>query len=331
MGKKAIVTGGAGFIGSHLVRRLIENGFTVLNIDKLSYAGNIENLRDVKMNDRYQLLQHDIADFPSMNQAIKDFRPNVIFHLAAESHVDRSIDSSDDFVHSNIVGTHSLLKAARNYFEAVKTADFKFIHVSTDEVYGSLDLQEAAFTEASTYYPNSPYSASKAASDHLVRAWFETFNLPTIITHCSNNYGPNQNEEKLIPRMISHALGNKKLPVYGNGKNVRDWLHVVDHCDGLIAAYSNGTSGEVYNYGGNTEIENIALVTKICEILDSLQPRPDGQSYMDQIDFVDDRMGHDFRYAINIEKARKQLHWKPTVNFNTGLVSTIDWYLKEMG
>jgi dTDP-glucose 4,6-dehydratase len=325
--KKAIVTGGAGFIGSHLVLKLTQMGYQVCNVDKLSYASSLIPLENLN-KEQHQFHKLDICETEQIKKIIFDFKPVVIFHLAAESHVDRSISGSDPFIKSNIEGTHSLLKVAREYYESQALTHFKFIHVSTDEVYGSLSQNEPAFTEETPYKPNSPYSASKASSDHLARAWSETYKLPVIITHCSNNYGPHQYPEKLIPLMIHNAVKNIPLPVYGNGKNIRDWIHVEDHVEGLIAAFQNGLPGEVYNFGGENEIENIFIVNKICELLD--QKRPSSKPYNNLINFVTDRKGHDFRYAINNKKSREKLDWKPKWNFDQGLESTLDYELKKL-
>lgn len=324
--KNIIVTGGAGFIGSHLVLRLLAQGHRVLNIDQLGYASSTDYFAGADPK-KYSFLKSDICHYDRMLQAFETFCPNAIFHLAAESHVDRSIHSSDAFIHSNIEGTHSLLKAARAYLESHPHPEFRFLHVSTDEVYGSLGLKDAPFTERSPYQPNSPYAASKAASDHLARAWFQTHRLPVIITHCSNNYGPHQFPEKLIPLMIANCRSNKNLPVYGKGQNIRDWLHVSDHVEGLIAAWQNGQVGLTYNLGGGYEIENIKIVELICHIMDEMCPREDGQMYNQLITYVTDRKGHDFRYAIDSSFAQTELRWRPKVDFHVGLRATIAWSL----
>lgn len=325
--KKVLVTGGAGFIGSHLVLELVEKrGLQVLNIDKLGYASNLKPLEHLPRS-LYKFEQIDICETELLKKSLMDFAPDTVFHLAAESHVDRSIAGSDIFIKSNIEGTHSLLKVAREFYEKNQTSNFRFVHVSTDEVYGSLQPGEPAFTEEHPYKPNSPYSASKASSDHLARAWFETYKFPVMTTHCSNNYGPQQYPEKLIPLMITNALAGKHLPVYGNGKNIRDWIYVQDHVLGLIATAEKGKLGEVYNFGGENEIENITIVQQICSHLDQLRPRADKKSYREQIQFVTDRQGHDFRYAINNAKARRELGWSPKWNFEQGLLQTIQWYL----
>ena len=323
-----IVTGGAGFIGIHLVHSLVSRGHRVLNIDKLTYAATPRALEDLADNPGYQLLVADIADGEAMRCAFAGFQPDCIMHLAAESHVDRSIDSADVFIQSNIVGTHRLLEAARHYLQdSPGVSDrFRFVHVSTDEVYGSLD-ETGAFTESSVYDPRSPYSASKAASDHLVLAWHHTYGLPVILTHCSNNYGPWQFPEKLIPKTILNALHGKAIPVYGRGENVRDWIHVDDHIEALMLVATQGRIGETYNIGGHNEWRNIDLVRLICEIMDELEPRKDGKSYSEQITFVTDRLGHDMRYAINTAKIRAEIGWAPRQDHHAGLMHTIQWYL----
>lgn len=324
-----LVTGGAGFIGSHLVLDLVlKQKMNVLNIDKLSYGSNLNYLKPCKEN--YQFLKQDIIDKTAMQSIFHEFKPNLVLHLAAESHVDRSIENPDDFLKSNVEGTVSLLKAALDYWDKSKNpSDFRFVHVSTDEVYGCLGLEDPAFTEESQYLPNSPYSASKAASDLFARSWHKTYGLPTMITHCSNNYGPHQFFEKLIPLMIHNALTGKDLPVYGNGMNIRDWLYVSDHISGLMLAAENGKPGETYNFGGGYECSNIDIVNKICTILDELKPRADGAPYSNQICFVTDRKGHDFRYAVNTAKAEKELGWKAKTEFKQGLVQTIRWYIQQ--
>ncbi|MDH4121416.1 MAG: dTDP-glucose 4,6-dehydratase [Deltaproteobacteria bacterium] len=328
--KKILVTGGAGFIGSELVRRLVADGYTVLNFDKLTYAANLKALEGVKKNQRYQFIKGDICDGDAVTDAFRSFQPNVIMHLAAESHVDRSIAGADEFIQTNIMGTFTLLKAARSFWEENgKTSLFRFIHVSTDEVYGALQKDDRPFTEQTPYAPNSPYSSSKAASDHLARAWYETYSLPVMITHCSNNYGPWQNTEKLIPLMISHALAGKKLPVYGKGENIRDWIYVEDHALGLIDVMNKGMPGEVYNMGGENEVKNIHLVEKICDMLDERVPKKDGSSYKTQISYVTDRLGHDFRYAIDNTKIHHTLGWKPEKTLEEGLSHTITWFLEN--
>lgn len=327
---RVLVTGGAGFIGSAVIRFLISNTSTsVLNVDKLTYAGNLSSLESVKDNPRYQFLQADIADGAAMHKAFNDFKPDAIMNLAAESHVDRSIDSPSDFIDTNIKGTFTLLQVALEYWQSLgaeeKTA-FRFHHISTDEVYGSLG-DTGLFTEQTSYDPRSPYSASKAASDHLVKAWFHTYGLPVIVTNCSNNYGPYHFPEKLIPLVILNALGEKPLPIYGKGDNVRDWLYVDDHAEALVLAVSQGECGETYNIGGNNERTNLQVVETICEQLDQLKPRSNGKSYSDLIEYVEDRLGHDKRYAIDATKIQSQLAWQPKESFDTGIQKTVLWYL----
>ena len=320
---RIIVTGGAGFIGSALVRWLIrETGDTVCVLDKLTYAGNPDALAEVAADPRYNFVKMDICDRAGVRKLFANFKPTHIMHLAAESHVDRSIASGEEFIRTNIDGTFNLLEAAREYGKLVM-----FHHISTDEVYG--DLKEGAFTEESPVRPSSPYSASKAAADHLVRAWYRTYGLPTIVTNCSNNFGPWQHPEKLIPHIIHHAVTGQSLPIYGNGCQVRDWLYVEDHVRALYLAVTRGKAGSTYNIGANCEYRNIDLVKKICGILDELKPRPDGKSYTEQIEFVADRPGHDVRYAINAGKIRKDLHWLPEFDFETALRKTVIWYLNK--
>ena len=328
--KKIIVTGGAGFIGSAVIRYLLANThYEVMNIDKLTYAGNLMTLASVENNPRYHFRQIDICDRQAMVKVFSEFRPHGIMHLAAESHVDRSIDGSDVFIQTNIVGTYTLLEIARQYFSELnedEKADFRFHHVSTDEVYGSLG-SEGLFTEQSRYQPNSPYSASKAGSDHLVRAWGETYGLPVVISNCSNNYGPYQFPEKLIPLMINKALRHEPLPVYGTGENIRDWLYVDDHASALYTIFSNGKISQVYNVGGHNEIKNIDVVGKICRILDEKSPSEALSSYRQLVTFVKDRPGHDARYAIDSGKIAAELGWQPSETFATGLAKTVQWYL----
>lgn len=338
--KRCIVTGGAGFIGSALARRLLnETGATVLVVDKLTYAGVPESLKTVGLdpsslessNQRLQFLKADICDYAAMSGAFAAFKPDTIYHLAAESHVDRSIDGPMEFVKTNVTGTATLLQVALEYYRTLdgeKKTSFRFQHISTDEVYGALG-KEGYFTEKTPYSPHSPYSASKASSDHLVRAWHDTFGLPTLITNCSNNYGPYHFPEKLIPLVILNALDGKNLPVYGKGENVRDWLYVDDHAAALQIVNVRGIPGETYNVGGHNERTNIEVVRTICGILDQKKPRNDGKSYAEQITFSADRPGHDLRYAIDPAKLMNELGWKPTRNFETGIVETVDWYLEN--
>lgn len=332
--KNILVTGGAGFIGSAVIRYLInETNSNVLNIDKLTYAGNLESLETVSNNPRYQFLHVDICDKVAMTKAFDDFEPDIVMHLAAESHVDRSIDGPMDFIQTNIIGTYNLLEVARNYWQNLtedKKSSFKFHHISTDEVYGDLEGTEDLFTEETSYSPSSPYSASKASSDHLVRAWHRTYGLPIVITNCSNNYGPYHFPEKLIPLVILNALDGKPLPVYGDGKQIRDWLYVEDHARALYLVATTAKVGETYNIGGHNEKQNIDVVKTICTILDNIKPRTDGQSYTQQITFVKDRPGHDLRYAIDASKINKELGWQPQETFESGIQKTVEWYLNNL-
>ncbi|WP_420140244.1 dTDP-glucose 4,6-dehydratase [Sphingomonas sp.] len=327
---RILVTGGAGFIGSALVRHLVrETPHEVLNLDKLTYAGNLASLEPIANSPRYRFLQGDICDGATVAQALADFRPDVITHLAAESHVDRSIDGPADFIQTNIVGTFAMLNAALDYWrgldEAAK-AEFRFHHISTDEVFGTL-ADDGFFTEETPYDPHSPYSASKASSDHLVRAWHDTYGLPVLITNCSNNYGPYHFPEKLIPLMVIKALAGEPLPVYGEGLNVRDWLFVEDHARALTAVFERGVPGESYIIGGRAERKNIEVVTRICETLDQIRPRADGTSYKTLITHVTDRPGHDHRYAIDPTKIERELGWTAQESFDSGIARTIAWYL----
>jgi dTDP-glucose 4,6-dehydratase len=327
---RILVTGGAGFIGSALVRHLVrDTPHEVLNLDKLTYAGNLASLEPIANSPRYRFVQADICDGAAVAEAIASFRPDVITHLAAESHVDRSIDGPADFIQTNVVGTFTMLSAALDYWrgldEEAKPA-FRFHHISTDEVFGSLG-DEGYFTEATPYDPHSPYSASKASSDHLVRAWHDTYGLPVLITNCSNNYGPYHFPEKLIPLMIIKALAGDPLPVYGQGLNVRDWLFVEDHARALTRVFERGQPGESYIIGGRAERRNIEVVTRICETLDQIRPRPDGRSYKDQISYVADRPGHDHRYAIDPGKIERELGWTAQESFDSGIARTVRWYL----
>lgn len=328
--KKILVTGGAGFIGSAVVRHLInDTEHTVLNLDKLTYAGNLSSLKTVSDSSRYRFIQADICDRATLDSVFADFQPDAIMHLAAESHVDRSIDGPAVAIQTNIIGTFCLLEAARKYWgelSADRKKNFRFHHVSTDEVYGSLG-PEGLFTETTPYDPRSPYSAGKASSDHLVSAWHHTYGLPILITNCSNNYGPYHFPEKLIPLVILNALDEKPLPVYGKGENVRDWLYVEDHARALVLVVEKGKPGETYNVGGSNERTNIEIVRKICSALDRLAPRSNEAPYGDLIAFVADRPGHDQRYAIDATKISTELGWVPQDNFETGLEKTIRWYL----
>ena len=326
------VTGGAGFIGGNFVlKQIIQEGNEVLNFDKLTYAGNLDTLKSVIGNDKYQFIQGDICQRSTVKNALSQFQPDVIINFAAESHVDRSIDGPFEFIQTNIVGTAVLLDEANNYYKTLTgemKAGFRFLHVSTDEVFGSLG-DDDYFTENTAYDPSSPYSASKASSDHLVRAWSRTFGLPILITNCSNNYGPYQFPEKLIPLMILNCLKEKSLPVYGKGDNVRDWLFVEDHCNAIYSVLSSGKLGETYNIGGNNEIQNIDIVKIICEKMDEYSPRKQGGNYEELITYVTDRPGHDFRYAIDASKISNELGWQPKENFETGIEKTIRWYLEN--
>lgn len=324
---KFIVTGGAGFIGSALVRFLInDTDHTVLNIDKLTYAGNLESLEPVSEDPRYQFINADICDADRMNEIVADFGPDKIMHLAAESHVDRSVDAPGEFIQTNIIGTFNLLNAARNYFDSSGNKNFMFHHVSTDEVFGSLG-DNGFFTEETPYDPRSPYSASKASSDHLVRAWGATYGLPIVVTNCSNNYGHYQFPEKLIPLIIMNAFNEKPLPVYGDGSNVRDWLHVDDHARALYLVASEGKPGETYNIGGKNEKTNLEVVNTICSLLENHNPPNRDFHYKDLITHVQDRPGHDFRYAVDTSKIERELGWKPQETFETGMAKTVEWYL----
>lgn len=327
---RIFVTGGAGFIGSALVRHLIANtSHEVLNFDKLTYAGTLSTVEEVAQSNRYRFVQGDVCDAAAVRQAIEEFRPEVITHLAAESHVDRSIDAPDAFIQTNLVGTYTMLAEARGYWQSLEgdaKDAFRFHHISTDEVYGSLG-DEGLFTEDTPYDPRSPYSASKAGSDHLVSAWGHTFGLPVLITNCSNNYGPYHFPEKLIPLMIVKALAGETLPVYGKGANVRDWLYVEDHVRALQAVFERGAPGRTYNVGGNNEKKNLEVVETVCAILDRERPRADGKSYKEQIGFVADRPGHDARYAIDATRIRDELGWEPAETFESGIEKTVRWYL----
>ncbi len=329
---KILVTGGAGFIGSAVVRELINNSnHEVMNVDKLTYAGNLDSLGSVSEDSRYQFSQTDICDEAAVAKIFETFSPDIVMHLAAESHVDRSIDGPGEFIQTNVIGTFNLLQAARKHYESLddsKKSTFRFHHISTDEVYGDLEGTTDLFTEKTPYAPSSPYSASKASSDHLVRAWNRTFGLPVVITNCSNNYGPFHFPEKLIPLVILNALEEKALPVYGDGKQIRDWLYVEDHARALIKVATEGAVGETYNIGGFNEKENIQVVQTICGILDEVRPRANGK-YSDLIEFVKDRPGHDLRYAIDASKIERDLGWRPEETFETGIRKTIEWYLSN--
>lgn len=330
---KILVTGGAGFIGSAVVRHIIQDtDNTVLNVDKLTYAGNLESLATVADNPRYQFSQTDICDRAALDQLFETFQPDAVMHLAAESHVDRSITGPAAFIETNIIGTYQLLEAARHYWNGLvedKKAEFRFHHISTDEVYGDLEGTEDLFLETTPYAPSSPYSASKASSDHLVRAWHRTYGLPVVLTNCSNNYGPYHFPEKLIPLVILNALTGKPLPVYGNGAQIRDWLYVEDHARALYKVVTEAEVGETYNIGGHNEQQNIDVVKAICNLLEELAPnKPEGiANYHDLITYVKDRPGHDLRYAIDASKIKKDLGWVPVETFESGLRKTVEWYL----
>lgn len=332
MSKTVLLTGGAGFIGSALVRYLINDTDTiVVNVDKLTYAGSLHSLGGADASERHHFHQVDIVDSAAVRRLVNQYQPDYFMHLAAESHVDRSIDGPGEFIQTNIVGTYNLLEVAREYYESLideKRDAFKFHHISTDEVYGSLG-ETGLFTETTRYKPNSPYSASKASSDHLVRAWNKTYDLPVVISNCSNNYGPFQFPEKLIPLIIQKAISGEALPIYGKGDNIRDWLFVDDHVKALWKIVTEGENGEVYNVGGHNEKTNIEVVMTMCSILDDLVPREDGAKYADQITYVADRPGHDRRYAIDAAKIEKTLGWTPEETFETGIRKTVEWYLSN--
>ena len=326
---KILVTGGLGFIGSNFIHEAInKHGCKILNYDKITYSANPNNLKGIDNLKNYKFVKGNICDKDLFYNKIINFHPDILINFAAESHVDRSIDSAKDFIDTNILGTINLLDCCLDYWRTNKVDNFKFIHISTDEVYGALG-DKGSFNELSTYNPSSPYSASKASSDHFVHSWYTTYGLPTITTNCSNNYGPFQFPEKLVPLMIINALSDATLPIYGNGKNVRDWIHVQDHCDAIINIIESGKIGEKYNIGGNCELTNIQIVNKICIILDALKPRKCRSSYSKLIEFVDDRPGHDYRYAVNFDKIRNSLGWSPQINFETGIRETINWYIEN--
>jgi dTDP-glucose 4,6-dehydratase len=326
---KLIVTGGAGFIGSAVVRQAVTAGHQVVNLDALTYAACLDNVASVADSPNYTFEQADIRDRAALDRIFAAHQPDAVMHLAAESHVDRSIDGPGDFIETNITGTFNMLEAARKYWvDAGKSETFRFHHISTDEVYGSLSSDPAVlFTEDTAYDPRSPYSASKAASDHLVRAWAETYGLPVVLTNCSNNYGPFHFPEKLVPVIILNALAGKPLPIYGDGSNIRDWLYVEDHADALLCVLTKGQLGRAYNIGGENERTNLQLVQALCGILDQKRPRSDGKAYADQITYVTDRPGHDARYAIDPSRIRTELGWRPSVTVEEGLERTVQWYL----
>ena len=329
---RLLLTGGYGFIGTNFIKYLvdIDSKIEVLNIDKLTYASNTNGLDSIltKKDLKYKFHQSDIANYNEMVSIINSFQPTCLINFAAESHVDRSINYHNEFIETNIVGTYNLLSASYNYIKLGGQLS-KFIHVSTDEVFGSLQENDSPFTEISPYNPSSPYSASKASSDHLVKSWHKTFNFPSILTNCSNNYGPYQFPEKLIPLIIINSLNGEKLPIYGDGRNIRDWLFVKDHCSALFSILNHGNIGESYNIGGNNEVRNIDIVNKICDILDKIKPKENGKKYKDQIEFVEDRPGHDYRYAIDSTKIKNDLNWKQQENFESGLLRTVEWYVNN--
>jgi dTDP-glucose 4,6-dehydratase len=330
-GTKLLVTGGAGFIGSNLIRYAAEKGYGVINLDKLTYAGHLSSLQSLPDGADYTFVKGDVCDGALLKSVFEETRPDAVLHLAAESHVDRSIDGPADFINTNILGTFTLLEAARWYFETLEAARarrFRFLHVSTDEVFGSLG-GEGRFDEHTPYSPRSPYSASKAGSDHLARAWSHTYGLPVLVTNCSNNYGPYQFPEKLIPHVILSALAEKPIPVYGDGGNVRDWLHVRDHCRALVSVLERGSAGETYAIGGDSERSNLQVVQNICAILGEMTPRRGGKSYDDLVVFVKDRPGHDRRYAMDAGKLKAELGWTPLHTFEEGLRATVKWYLEN--
>lgn len=327
-----LITGGLGFIGSHFVINQVKNNNFVVNLDKITYAANENNVFKVAKNANYKFIQGDICNQNLISEILEKHEIDFVINFAAESHVDNSINSAQIFIETNINGTFSLLEASRKYYENLsenKKQNFRFIHISTDEVFGSLQENDKPFTEENKYLPNSPYSASKAASDHLVRAWNETYKLPTIITNCSNNFGPHQHQEKLIPTIIKKALKNQDIPIYGNGKNIRDWIFVKDHCDGIELALLKGKIGQTYCLGGESELRNIEIAHKICEILDNLKPKSDNSSYKNQIKFVKDRKGHDYRYAIDNSKAKKELGFEIQGNFEEKLLETVKYFINS--
>ena len=328
-----LVTGGAGFIGANFLNSWIScYDELVINLDKLTYAGNIENLQSINKNDNYLFIEGDICDPNLVSEILYEYHPRYLINFAAESHVDRSIYGPADFIETNIYGVFNLLESSKNFWSKLKKQDkdnFRFLHISTDEVYGSLEPNEKPFTELNRYQPNSPYSASKASADHLVRAYFHTYGLPVLTTNCSNNYGPYQFPEKLIPLVIYNALSGKDIPIYGDGSQIRDWLYVDDHCNAIIKVLEGGKVGEVFNVGGNNEKSNIEVVNLICKHLDQIIPKNDNKSYSSQIIYVEDRAGHDRRYAIDSSKLKKQLGWTPKESFDTGILKTVKWYLNN--
>ena len=327
--KKMLVTGGCGFIGSNFIRYIlnVDSSIKIINLDKLTYAGNRLNLSGLSKN-RHKLIIGDVCDSNLIDQLFLKYKFDVVVHFAAESHVDRSIDGPMNFIQTNVIGTLVMLESARKFIQDLKIKNFRFIHISTDEVYGSLS-ETGKFTESTSYDPSSPYSASKASSDHIVRAWNRTYGLPILITNCSNNYGPYQFPEKLIPLTIINCLKNKALPIYGKGENIRDWLFVEDHCDAIYNVLKDGEVGETYNIGGNNEIKNLDIVLIICKLMDEIKPREDKKPFSDLIQYVEDRPGHDFRYAIDANKIKSKLGWTPSESFQSGIKKTIKWYLNN--
>lgn len=328
-----LITGGAGFIGTNFIRNYLSvKNQRIINLDKLTYSSNIRNLKKFSRNKNYFFFKGDIGDKKLISKILKKFKIRQVINFAAETHVDRSIHDPNIFIQTNILSSFNFISSIKDYWDQLDKKEkllFRLLHVSTDEVYGTLQAGQKSFTEKSRYEPNSPYSASKASGDHLIRAWNKTYNIPTIIINCSNNYGPYQYPEKLIPLVISNALSGKKIPIYGNGKNIRDWIFVEDHCEALKIILKKGKVGETYNIGGDNQISNIKLVSKICEILDKLVPRKNKSSYKTLISFVRDRPGHDFKYAINSGKIKKKLNWKPKEDLKSGLIKTINWYLNN--
>ena len=327
---KIFITGGSGFIGSNFIYYCIDKGYTVMNYDNLTYAGNEFNLEYLKNNQNYSFVNGDICNYDLLHNSIIKFKPNFIVNFAAESHVDRSINSPQNFINTNILGTYHLLESSRKYYYQSKSELFKLLHISTDEVFGSLSDNKNLFNEDSKYNPSSPYSASKACSDHLVNAWIKTYNLPALITNCSNNYGPYQYPEKLIPLVIQKCIFEEQIPVYGSGKNIRDWIYVKDHCEALYKVLNKGKIGDSYIIGGNQEKRNIEVVELICEILDEINSSDNLKSYKDLIKYVDDRPAHDYRYAVDCTKINKELNWNPKIGFDDGIRQTVKWYLENM-
>ncbi len=330
---KILVTGGSGFIGSNfIIQQLLKTHNQILNLDKLTYAASFNSLRNIDNNPRYKFIKGDICDNILVANILCDFQPTYVVNFAAESHVDNSINAPDQFVNTNIVGVFNMLKKTNEYFRSLKGKQkkvFRFLHISTDEVYGSLELEEKSFTEDSPYNPSSPYSASKASSDHLISSWFRTYGFPSIITNCSNNYGPFQFPEKLVPLVIKSCLNETKIPVYGNGMNIRDWIYVEDHCSAIYELLRKGKIGESYNIGSNNELKNLDIITSICDIMNTRIKRKNGLGYLDLIEYVEDRPGHDFRYSIDNNKIKEHVGWNSSISFEDGILRTIDWYLSN--